>query len=90
MRIRISDKSLNNGELTLKVSNFLVTSQEMFFDLDNRWLGNFLATAVAKGMVKYEAVCEAQTILANYRRFYDNVRIISNSGKCIKIVRRYQ
>ena len=38
----------------------------------------------------YEAVCEAQTILANYRRFYDNVRIISNSGKCIKIVRRYQ
>jgi hypothetical protein len=52
MRIRISDKSLNNGELTLKVSNFLVTSQEMFFDLDNRWLGNFLATAVAKGMVK--------------------------------------
>ena len=52
MRIRISDKSLNNGELTLKVSNFVVTSQEMFFDLDNRWLGNFLATAVAKGMVK--------------------------------------
>ena len=38
----------------------------------------------------YEAVCEAQTILANYRRFYDNVRIISDSGKCIKIVRRYQ
>ena len=38
----------------------------------------------------YEAVCEAQTILANYGRFYDNVRIISDSGKCIKIVRRYQ
>lgn len=52
MRIRISDKSLNNGELTLKVSNFVVTSQEMFFDLDNRWLGTFIATAVAKGMVK--------------------------------------
>ena len=52
MRIRISDKSLNNGELTLKVSNFIAGSQEMYFDLDNRWLGNFLATAVAKGMVK--------------------------------------
>lgn len=38
----------------------------------------------------YEAVCEAQTILVNYGRFYDNVRIISNSGKCIKIVRRYK
>ena len=52
MRIRISDKSLNEGELTLKVSNFIAGSQEMYFDLDNRWLGNFLATAVAKGMVK--------------------------------------
>ena len=52
MRIRISDKSLRDGELTLKVSNFLVTSQEMFFDLDNSWLGNFIATAVAKGLVK--------------------------------------
>ena len=38
----------------------------------------------------YEAVLEAQTILENYGRFYDNVRIISDSGKCIKIVRRYQ
>ena len=37
----------------------------------------------------YEAVCEAQTILAN-GRFYDNVRIISDSGKCIKVIRRYQ
>ena len=52
MRIRISDKSLRDGELTLEVSNFLTTSQEMYFDLDNRWFGNFLATAVAKGMVK--------------------------------------
>lgn len=26
MRIRISDKSLHDGELTLKVSNFLATS----------------------------------------------------------------
>lgn len=52
MRIRISDKSLNNGELSLKVSNFIASSQEMYFDLDNRWLGNFIATAVAKGMVK--------------------------------------
>ena len=52
MRIRISDKSLCNGELTLKVSNFLATSQEMFFDLDNSWLGKFIATAVAKGLVK--------------------------------------
>ena len=38
----------------------------------------------------YEAVCEAQTILVNYGRFYDNVRIVSNSGKCIKVVRRYK
>ena len=38
----------------------------------------------------YEAVCEAQTILANYGRFYDDVRIVSDSGKCIKVVRRYQ
>lgn len=52
MRIRISDNSLYDGELTLEVSNFLAISQEMYFDLDNRWLGNFLATAVAKGMVK--------------------------------------
>lgn len=52
MRIRISDKSLYDGELTLKVSNFIATSQEMYFDLDNRWLGNFISTAVAKGMVK--------------------------------------
>ena len=52
MRIRISDKSLKNGELSLNVSNFIASSQEMFFDLDNRWLGNFIATAVAKGMVK--------------------------------------
>lgn len=52
MRIRISDKSLNNGELSLKVSNFIASSQEMYFDLDNSWLGNFIATAVAKGMVK--------------------------------------
>lgn len=52
MRIIISDKSLRDGELTLEVSNFLTTSQEMYFNLDNRWLGNFIATAVAKGMVK--------------------------------------
>ena len=52
MRIRISDKSLRDGELTLKVSNFIVTSQEMFFDLDNSWLGSFIATAVDKGLVK--------------------------------------
>ena len=52
MRIRISDKSLRDGELTLKVSNFLATSQEMFFELDNGRLGDFIATAVAKGMVK--------------------------------------
>lgn len=52
MRIRISDKSLRDGELTLKVSNFIATSQEMFFDLDNSWLGNFIATAVSKGLVK--------------------------------------
>ena len=52
MRIRISDKSRRNGELTLPVSNFIATSQEMFFDLDNSWLENFIATAVAKGMVK--------------------------------------
>ena len=38
----------------------------------------------------YEAVCEGQTILANYGRLYDDVRIVSDSGKCIKVVRRYQ
>ena len=37
----------------------------------------------------YEAVCEARTILANYG-FYDDVRIVSDSGKCIKVIRRYQ
>ena len=52
MRIRISDKSLRDGELTLEVSNFLATSQEMFFELDNGRLGDFIATAVAKGLVK--------------------------------------
>lgn len=52
MRIRISDKSLYDGELSLEVSNFIATSSEMFFDLDNKWLGGFIATAVAKGMVK--------------------------------------
>lgn len=51
MRIRISDKSLRDGELILKVSNFIVTGQEMFFELDNSWLGDFIATAVAKGLV---------------------------------------
>lgn len=52
MRIRISDTSLYDGKLTLKVSNFIVTGQEMFFELDNSWLGNFISTAVAKGLVK--------------------------------------
>lgn len=52
MRIRISDKSLRDGELTLKVSNFIVTGYKMFFNLDNSWLGNFIATGVAKGLVK--------------------------------------
>lgn len=52
MRIRISDKSLYDGKLILNVSNFIVIGQEMFFDLDNSWLGNFIATAVAKGLVK--------------------------------------
>lgn len=52
MKIRISDKSLRDGKLILKVSNFIVTSQEMFFDLDNSWIGNFIATAGAKGLVK--------------------------------------
>lgn len=52
MRIRISDKSLRDGELTLKVSNFIVSGYKMFFNLDNSWLGNFISTAVAKGLVK--------------------------------------
>ena len=47
MRIRISDKSLRDGELTLEVSNFLTTSQEMFFDLDNRWLGDFNVVGIS-------------------------------------------
>ena len=52
MRIRISDKSLLDREATLEVSNFSVTGQEMYFDLDNKWLGKFIAMAVAKGIVK--------------------------------------
>lgn len=35
----------------------------------------------------YEAVCEAQTILANYCNLYSEVRILADSGKCVKIVR---
>lgn len=38
----------------------------------------------------FHSLYEAQTILANYGRFYDDVRIVSDSGKCIKVVRRYQ
>lgn len=52
MRIRISDKSLKDGELTLSVSNFLITTDEMFFGLDNGRLCDFIAKAVANGMVK--------------------------------------
>lgn len=52
MKIRISDKSLRDGKLIFKVSNFIVTSKAMFFDLDNTWLGNFIATVAAKGLVK--------------------------------------
>lgn len=52
MRIRISDKSLRDGELTLEVSNFMVTIEEMFFELDNGRLVDFIATAVAKGLIK--------------------------------------
>ena len=37
----------------------------------------------------FHSLYEAQTILAN-GRVYDNVRIISDSGKCIKVIRRYQ
>lgn len=51
MRIRISDKSLYNGELTLTVSNFIATSQEIYFDLGKEWI-DFIATAVANGMAK--------------------------------------
>lgn len=34
------------------------------------------------------ATLEAQTILANYVNLYSEVRILAESGKCIKIVRR--
>ena len=38
----------------------------------------------------FHSLYEGQTILANYGMFYDDVRIVSYSGKCIKVVRRYQ
>lgn len=31
---------------------------------------------------------EAQTILANYSNLYSEIRILADSGKCVKIVRR--
>lgn len=31
----------------------------------------------------YEAVCEAQTIL-------DDVRILADTGKCLRVIRRYK
>ena len=34
------------------------------------------------------ATLEAQTILANYGNLYTEVRILADSGKCVKIVRR--
>lgn len=34
------------------------------------------------------ATLEAQTILANYGNLYSEVRILAESGKCVKIVRR--
>ena len=34
------------------------------------------------------ATLEAQTILANYCNLYSEVRILADSGKCVKIVRR--
>lgn len=37
----------------------------------------------------YEAVCEAQTILANYK-YYDDVRILADTGKCLRVIRRYK
>ena len=52
MSIRISDKSLCNGELILKVLNFIIIGEEMFFELDNSRLGDFISTAVANGLVK--------------------------------------
>ena len=35
------------------------------------------------------ATLEAQTILANYG-YLSEVRILADSGKCVKIVRRYK
>lgn len=37
----------------------------------------------------YEAVLEAQTILVNYK-FYDDVRILADTGKCLRVIRRYK
>ena len=34
------------------------------------------------------ATLEAQTILANYDNLYSEIRILANSGKCVKIVKR--
>ena len=33
------------------------------------------------------ATLEAQTLLANYGNLYPEVRILADSGKCVKIVR---
>lgn len=35
----------------------------------------------------YAAICEAQTILVNYR-LYDDVRILADTGRCLRVIIR--
>ena len=35
------------------------------------------------------AVLEAQTRLVNYP-YYDDVRILADTGKCLRVIRRYE
>lgn len=37
----------------------------------------------------YEAITEAQTILVNYK-LYDDVRILADTGKCLRVIRRHE
>lgn len=36
----------------MEVSNFVATTEEMYFELDNGRFGDFIVTAVATGLVK--------------------------------------
>lgn len=38
----------------------------------------------------YSLICEAQTQLINYQGLYKEIRILSESGKCLRIVKLYK